>query len=319
MEDRLPGLFKAAASSKTPGARIDVVAASQQRTVDSASAFVSGLESVNPKLAPVIGPVRTDDSLLYFHKSNTAYQDYLKNDPRLAAAEAAATDQPKTHVIATEMLRRSFTPAFVKQIAAGTYSAEFANEIDAAQAVYDLWAVTADMPDEGNWHMNKYISPSEAAWYGYLDDVVSFYENGPAFSGDTITYSMADVLLNDMFAKLDAIRNGSSDLVAELRFTHAEEIFPLATLLGLPGSTKQLPAGTEFSYANDPFRGTSVAPMAANVQWDLFKKGNTYLVRTLYNEKQTAFKSSCAPVSKGSYFYNLSTLESCYGYTPAAS
>jgi hypothetical protein len=181
--------------------------------------------------------------------------------------------------------------------------------------VYNLDAVTKDMPDEGNWHTDRYITVQDASWFGYLDDVVSFYENGPAFSGEDITYKMANVLLDEMFAQLNAKRNGTSTLDAELRFTHAEEIFPLATLLQLPGSTKQLPAGTLFTYANDPFRGAQIAPMGANIQWDLFKKGNTYLVRMLYNEKQTAFKSSCAPVSKGSYFYDLNELERCYGYT----
>jgi hypothetical protein len=173
------------------------------------------------------------------------------------------------------------------------------------------------MPDEGHWTMDRYLSGADESWFGYLDDVTSFYENGPAFAGDDITYKMAGVLLDDMFAQLEAKKDGTSDLAADLRFTHAEEIFPLATLLQLPGSTKQLPAGTLFSYANDPFRGAQVAPMGANIQWDLFKRGNTYLVRMLYNEKQTAFKTSCRPVQRGSYFYSLSELESCYGYTPS--
>ena len=49
---------------------------------------------------------------------------------------------------------------------------------------------------------------------------------------------------------------------------------------------------------------------------DLFRNGNTYLVRMLYNEQQTAFKPSCRPVSPGSYFYDLDELEHCCGWTP---
>ena len=104
-----------------------------------------------------------------------------------------------------------------------------------------------------------------------------------------------------------------------LRFTHAEEIFPLSTLLGLPGSTVQQPVGDEYTYANNPFCGASVAPMAANIQWDMFSNGKTDLVRMLVNEKQTRFKAGCAPIARGSYYYSLSELESCYGWSPAAS
>jgi len=68
--------------------------------------------------------------------------------------------------------------------------------------------------------------------------------------------------------------------------------------------------------------------MAANVQWDLYAgtpshgaakgrnatagKDTRYLVRMLYNEKETAFRSSCKPISKGSDFYDLNELERCY-------
>ncbi|HXT88695.1 MAG TPA: histidine-type phosphatase [Trebonia sp.] len=320
MVQRLPSLFASAAKSAAAGStapEIAVVAASQQRTVDSGTAFVAGLEKAVPGLTPVVGAATTDNNLLYFHKAavNQDYQNYLASDPRLQAAEAAATDSPTSHAQATTMLERSFTPAFVKQLAAGTYSAEFANEVDAASALYSLWQVTKDMADEGNWTMDRYLTTQQESWFGYLDDVTSFYENGPAFSGDDITDKMAGVLLNDMFAQVQAKVNGTSNLIADLRFTHAEEIFPLATLLGLPGSTKQLPAGTEYTYADNSFRGANVAPMAANIQWDVFKNGSTYLVRMLYNEQPTAFKPSCAPTAKGSLFYNLNELETCYGYT----
>ena len=55
--------------------------------------------------------------------------------------------------------------------------------------------------------------------------------------------------------------------------------------------------------------------MAANIQWDVFQSGHTYLVRMLCNERPAAFKPGCAPVSRGSLFYNLTELESCYGDT----
>ncbi|WP_326834036.1 histidine-type phosphatase [Amycolatopsis rhabdoformis] len=307
MVRRLPSLFADAA--KGGAAKIDVVASSQQRTVDSANEFVAGLKAAKPGLATTA--TRTDDALLYFHKSNVEYNDYVDNDPRVAAAEKAATDQPRTHAVARSVLQRSFSKKFVDEIAAGKH-AEFKDEVAAADALYSMDQVTADLAGEGRWHFDRYLTTDEAAWFGYLDDVTSFYENGPAFAGSDITYKMAGGLLSDMFAQLDAKRVGTTTRDAELRFTHAEEIFPLASLLGLPGSTQQQPENKLFTYANNPFRGAQVAPMAANIQWDLYTDGHTYLVRMLYNEKQTPFKASCAPVHRGSSFYRLDELERCY-------
>lgn len=127
--------------------------------------------------------------------------------------------------------------------------------------------------------------------------------------------------LDDLFTQGEDKADGTSDKGAVLRFTHAEEIEPLAVLLGLPGSTKGADPDKPYTYENNPWRGADVAPMAANVQWDLYAaggktgggKGTRYLVRMLYNEKETAFKPSCKPIAKGSRFYDLKELERCYG------
>ncbi|MGV9268275.1 histidine-type phosphatase [Kitasatospora sp. NPDC003701] len=319
MEQRLPGLFHRIADGAGDPAgrdRIDVVSSGQPRAVDSGTEFTKGLLEGDPALAKAVDPARTDTDLLYFHKSavNKDYTDYVKKDQRLAATLAAVRDQPRSHEAARHVLERTFTKPFVDRLAAGAYP--FAgNEVDAAQAVFNLYAVTADLTDEGDWHLGRYIGPDEAAWFGYLDNAEEFYTKGPGFSGQDITYKMAGVLLDDLFRKVEDRRAGTGGLAAELRFTHAEEIIPLAALMQLPGSTAQVTEASPYSYAGNAWRGATVAPMGANIQWDLYRKGNKYLVRMLYNEQQTAFRPGCAPVSKGSYFYDLDELERCFGRT----
>ena len=75
-----------------------------------------------------------------------------------------------------------------------------------------------------------------------------------------------------------------------------------------------------YTYANNEWRGESVTPMAANVQWDVaVKSGNdpktgrayTPLVRMLYNEQEIAFRSECTPIADGSTWYKLTELKSC--------
>ncbi|GAA3903415.1 lipoprotein [Streptomyces lacrimifluminis] len=320
MEKRLPGLFAGIARN---GERIDVVSSGQGRAVDSGQLFADTLAATDPALGPLIGAARTDKDLLYFHKAagGAAYRDYIANDQRLATTLTSITDQPATHRAASDVLRKIFKRAFVQRIVDGDFSS-VGSAVAAAEAVYNLYGIAPAMSDESpggkGWHMDRYISQRDAAWFGYLSDAEDFYEKGPGFADSDITYKMANVLLDDFFKKAETAQDSTADagtLGAELGFTHAEEIIPLAALMGLPGSTRGVSAQRPYTYGDNPWRGAAVAPMASNIQWDVFRKGDTTLVRMLYNEKETAFKAGCRPVSKGSKFYALDELERCFGRT----
>jgi len=311
LAQRLPSLFATIAKKNE---KIDVVSSGQGRAVDSANIYAGTLAEKDPALKPLIGATRTDVDLLYFHKAagGKAYRDYIANDQRLADTLKSITDQPKTHSAARSVLKKLFRTAFVDSLSAS-------DQVAAAQAVYNLYAIAPAMVEESpggkGWGLEKFLSPRDADWFGYLSDVEDFYEKGPGFADSDITYKMAGVLLDDLFKQVEAKRAGTSDLGAELRFTHAEEIIPLAALMGLPGSTQGVTAAKPYTYADNAWRGAAVAPLGSNIQWDVYRKGNAYLVRMLYNEKETAFKSGCEPVSKGSKFYDLNELERCFGRT----
>lgn len=307
MAARLPSLFAGIAAK---GEKIDVVSSGQGRAIDSANEYAGELAAKDPELKPLIGATRTDKDLLYFHKAagGAAYRDYIAGDQRLAATLKSVTDQPKTGQAAVSVLRKIFKSSFV----AGLSSTD---QVAAAEAVYNLYAIAPAMSQESpggkGWGMDRYISRTDASWFGYLGDAEDFYEKGPGFKDSDITYKMANVLLDDFFKKAESA--GTGTLGAELRFTHAEEIIPLAALMGLPGSTVAATPGTPYTYKNNPWRGASVSPLGANIQWDVYAKGDQYLVRMLYNEKEVPFKAGCTPVKKGSTFYELDELERCFG------
>lgn len=309
MAERLPSLFSKIAAD---GEKIDVVSSGQGRAVDSANIYAGALADTDPSLTSLIGATRTDKDLLYFHKADggAAYRDYIANDQRLASTLKSITDQPRTHKAAGSVLRRLFKADFVAGLGAD-------DQVAAATAVYNLYAIAPAMseesPDGKGWGMERYLSHSDADWFGYLSDTEDFYEKGPGFADSDITYKMAGVLLDDFFKQIEAKKAGTSTLGAELRFTHAEEIIPLAALMGLPGSTQGVTEAEPYTYADNPWRGASVAPLGSNIQWDVYEKNGRYLVRMLYNEKETAFKASCRPISKGSKFYDLNELEKCFG------
>ncbi|MEU2334590.1 histidine-type phosphatase [Streptomyces sp. NPDC013172] len=312
---RLPSLFASIAEN---GEKIDVVSSGQGRAVDSGTVFSTALTDADPALKSAFGPARVDKNLLYFHKSSGGadYQKWLATDERLAATLKSVTDQPASHRAAARVLGRIFTPAFVRRVVNGEFSST-ADDLAAATAVYDLYAIAPAMSEESpngrSWDFGRYLAPRDAAWFGYLSDAEDFYEKGPSFSDADITYKMAQPLLDDLFEQVEAKRDGTSTLGAELRFTHAEELLPLAALMRLPGSERAATPGETYTYANNPWRGAETASLASNIQWDVFKKGDDYLVRMLYNEKEIAFKAGCRPVEKGSVFYDLDELERCFG------
>ena len=164
-----------------------------------------------------------------------------------------------------------------------------------------------------------------------------FYEKGPSYAGQDETYRIAQPLLDDFFNSIDE-RVAGGTTAATFRFAHAETIMPFAALIGAPGSTQQAPAVADpqtdadvYNYQNNEWRGESVTPMAANIQWDVATRdgidpetGNAYtpLIRMLYNEEEVAFGgtntlarglSSCTPVAEGSTWYKESELKSCLG------
>ncbi len=83
--------------------------------------------------------------------------------------------------------------------------------------------------------------------------------------------------------------------------------------MGLPGSTEQVTEDKPYTYAGNAWRGAEVAPLGSNIQWDVYEKNGRWLVRMLYNEKETAFRASCRPITKGSTFYDFDELERCFG------
>ncbi|MEU8263328.1 histidine-type phosphatase [Micromonospora sp. NPDC048999] len=318
---RLPALFNDIPKKSNP---IVIVTSGVDRAVDSGRNFGEGLAAADPAVASLIQAPQADPDLLYFHKSsaNAAYQNYLNNDPRLKNVLRQIQEQPRSRTVARDLLEGLFTPAFVDRLAAGEFDfvdseskkTHVRNEVDAALVIYNLYLITPGMRDEGDWRFERFVPVEDAEWLGYLADAEDFYGKGPGFAGDDISFRMATVLLDDFFAKLEAAKGvGIHNRGAVFRFTHAEEIIPLAALMGLPGSTQQMPEGTLYTYENNPWRGALVSPMGANIQWDMFQRGNQYIVRMLYNEKETDFKAACKPISAGSYFYDLTELERCFG------
>lgn len=225
--------------------------------------------------------------------------------------------------------------------------------VDAAMDLYNLYIIAADMKEENTgdhtFDFDQYftntniISPEDGDVFAWILDMEDFYEKGPSYAGQDETYRIAQPLLDDFFKSIDE-RVAGGTTAATFRFAHAETIMPFAALIGAPGSTQQAPAvenpqsvADVYNYQDNKWRGESVTPMAANIQWDVAtrdgidpKTGKAYtpLIRMLYNETEVAFGgtntlarglSSCTPVAEGSTWYKESELKSCLGLNTVES
>jgi hypothetical protein len=146
-----------------------------------------------------------------------------------------------------------------------------------------------------------------------VDDAESFYERGPGFADEDVTWRAAEVLLQDFVSGIEAAAEGGGH-AAVLRFTHAQALIPFVALLGIEGAHEALPEGVLFDYDNNPWRASSVSPMAANVQWDTYLASDgRILVRMLHNERPVPFAAACKASDSAPDLYTLQEIRRCYG------
>jgi len=279
------------------------------------------------------------DPLYRTYQASQAYQAYEKS-AAVGDREAAVLRQPQLLDASRATLARLFAPAFLEKLDRGqlqfantgtrtftsvdgrfsnTLSGDgkmhIASSVDAAMMLYALYGAAADMQAEVAADFTRYVLPAQANVFAYVSDAEDFYSKGPGMADqDGVTWRMAQTLKEDFLQEVDAIANENLAHLAKLRFAHAETIIPFAAMLGIPGMSEPLPPATLYTYQNSAWRGAMVAPMAANIQWDVYRNtAGAVALRMLYNERETDFAPVCdsARLAPGSHFYLYAALKAC--------
>lgn len=296
------------------------------------------------KLAEKTDLPAASDPYYPVYQSSLEYQSYLASDPTMLNKVNSIVYSASSHTMARAVLETVFTKAFVDALDTGAASytntgtfvftsddgkfttsivgdgsTTLNNVVDAANSLYAVYSIIPAMVNEVPVNFAKYFPSGQLPILAYLSDVQDFYQKGPGIAeAAPITYKMSQALLDDFFRESDAIAAGNLAHVAKLRFTHAEIIIPFAARLGLPNASAAVPVAENYTYDNNPWRGEQIAPLAGNVQWDLYTSGAIVLVKMYYNEKEIDFPANCESAryfpGTQSHYYEYSGLKSCYGY-----
>ncbi|CAF0907595.1 unnamed protein product [Adineta steineri] len=307
---------------------IQVVSSGKSRTEASLKAFVEGLPTY---VASSIEYEPSNPNLLYFHV-NRKYQAYSKKDKRLKSKLRSIEMQDYSKEMAYNVLARLYKKSFIDNLINRYHviidpesGKSIKNEVDAVRALHSLYLIGPNLREEGVGSLlEKYFPKNESNWFAYLQDAKEYYEKGPGFLSRTITYDMAQILLDDFFLNSEKCSKLDPTHFLRARFTHAETIIPFAALLKLPNKSDQQTAINEiYTYENNPWRGAEISPMTANIQWDIYRHRNysksrdvehqEILIRMLLNECPIQFKYECKSYSlEHKFFYTLDELKQCY-------
>lgn len=250
------------------GGTINALSSYSPRSMMSMFSFVHQMDRMNNNLtfitstgrinSPLMRPFDIDKDYLEFRRDDVwapAYNEYFNSVCPLTAI--------------TRVLGRDFpfgTTDNARDMAITEY--------------YVLAGLSAmSMPSE----MSKYFTVEEmnALWSCFN---LRQYLQRTATTVSTVPADIASALVLDIIQRMDEAAGGSNPALADLRFGHAETVMPLVSLLHLPGCYYLT---NYFDTVSNHWRDFYVVPMAANVQFILFKnkKSGKLYVRTELNEK----------------------------------
>jgi len=163
------------------------------------------------------------------------------------------------------------------------------------------------------------FAPDDISAYEYRDDLENYYEKS---YGSAIAYQISAVILQSIVKTMDGIIAKSPAVEkAYLRFSHAEDIIPFASLLGLFKNSYQLTADLSPAQIESRNWTTSViSPFGANFALALYQcSNNTYRVKLTHNEVEYQFPGCNELYCPYTQFKSLYSQALSFNYTKACA
>jgi hypothetical protein len=240
----------------------------------------------------------TNENVLRFYDLSPAYEAY-KDGKVIAVRVDSLRNDPRTRKIAFDISKRLFKTTLSEK-----------DQLAVAEWLYDLYSIQFSLVMEMQqanvqFDFGKAFTEEDLQWLDKINSAADFLEKGAGLDTLGIQSRIAAPLLLDLITSTDALTKGMLKKDAVLRFSHAEAISPLATLMGIPEAS--IPSASIYNY-DKHWKAEHIIPLSANIQWIIYSNGKKFLIKVLLNEREVAL-----PVKTTSYpYYKWEDVKSYY-------
>ncbi|RAW15024.1 histidine-type phosphatase [Paenibacillus taichungensis] len=287
----------------SPDKKIIAQATYKDRTPQSRDNFLEGLqESLGDKKWDIRTSTFEEEKDPYLRPYDiaTKYNEYVEDGEWVKLFEDYASQETGTRY-AKELLLQFVSQSFYDRLEAGEFKlkdeqgkVKLSNPTEAASNLYELYIISSNLKEEGNFEFGKYFSTNQLKWYESIDNINDFYEKGPSLTSTDVPQNIVAPLVKELIHSTDqSLSDG--DTAGVFRFAHAETMIPLSSFLDIKGANVSVDKPEEVS---ENWDGSEISPMGANIQWILYSNGKDHLIKMLRNEEEIAF-----PIETKTYPY----------------
>jgi len=261
----------------------------KDRVKASRDAFLSGLQKEVPHISYVSNSYeKGEDPFLRPYDIAPAYQAFKED----GAWQKIYTPYASKGIGAQynkQVMLQFITPSFYDQIEKGTFQlkddkgrVKLKNPTQAALNLYNLYIISPAL--NGNYDFGRYFTTEQRAWYESILSLEDYFQKGPSIS--PLPTNIIAPLVAHMINDADINISNQSHIGGIFSFAHAETLIPLQSFLDIEGSNQ---SSTNPHNIMQSWDASIITPMAANIMWVFYSKGDQVLVKMLRNEKEIAF------------------------------
>ena len=225
------------------------------------------------------------------------------------------SNQTKNYV--DNVLQRIFKRTFLNKIQHNSLILDTHVEgRDVVEALFDIYkflpSINIQEADEFNKVLADIMTKEEKRLFSAIDNANMFIKYGPSVTGQNQTTEPGRRLFRDLNITLQDSRDNNDDQV-KFYFIDPRSLLSLLTLLKGNELGEQINSNENYSYTEDVFKTSQLAPLNSIMIWDFYKnRDNKILVKINHNGKLLKLKEDCQEqIEPNSKTYDWEEITQC--------